>query len=315
MDSSETLFRSARVIKLSLASDNNSLAFEGFCDPILEVTAGKLPQSVEELAAILSPSSRENFLQFIKEESAGECPLFFSNSSWFLIATRPHPVAREFFIQCSQSAASEHIESEKLAHLNHRLKLGMSEAHHRVKNTLQNIISYINILFTQRSSLDKGDVQKLIAYIHGLSSLHDILLEEVKAHGEAREVRLDRVINDVLAINSQTKSLNWTEIPELITSPRRAATISLIINELLDDAACIADASIDFSITRQSKQTAALMVVATGNSHSTEAIPESRGMQIVHLLAKADLQSQVSVIREPGRYQASILLPVGNSDT
>ncbi|MDZ4786505.1 MAG: histidine kinase dimerization/phosphoacceptor domain -containing protein [bacterium] len=169
------------------------------------------------------------------------------------------------------------------------------EAHHRVKNTLQNLISYINLMFASRENIDKSEIQKLINHIHSLSLIHDILFEQTKKNDFNKIIRIDLVLHQLIELISLNRHIEFELLPEFSGSPRLASSLSLIINELLDNATRHGKDKIKFQIRRQ---TSGLMTIRIENDiQSVPALSnlkDSTGLKLARMLTKVDLKSELT---------------------
>lgn len=216
-----------------LAFSNNftEIKWHGYTEPIRESCGGSLPHNIGQLSKFLEEASAAKLNDHIKNFSRIETELKFNTNSentFFCIAASP----AEIFIHIIRGVDI----NEKLKSDNFRLQKGLAEAHHRVRNSFQNIISYINILLRNNDSLIRSDIKKLTNHIHSLSSLHSILLEEVTENVDGKLVRFDRVLNNVFSSNFNGREFHWEEISEIKTSPRKTANFCLIISEAIETA-------------------------------------------------------------------------------
>lgn len=312
MDTSQTaLFNAAHVIRLIIDPTTSALEWDGFVKPVQESLGGTLPVSVQDFLKSVHPNHIKKITAFLNEHGSSSGEFSLAASSAWVFRYHRDEGSKEVFIHCFENSKHDQSDLQHTHELNSRLKLGMSEAHHRVKNTLQNVISYMNVMLGRRPHLDREDVQKLVLYIHALTSLHDILLEEVQGQGDGKTVRLDRILGDVLTINAHNKSIEWGNIPELFTTPRQAATLSLIINELLDNASKFGQGTVTVKI--EEGELRGVLEVSNTISETPSLMPEgkeSRGLEVARLLAKADLQSALEVRTVEGRHTARLEFPI-----
>jgi len=112
----------------------------------------------------------------------------------------------------------------------------IARAHHQIKNTLQNVISLINIMYRRKNHLGDSEVKRLIGHIKCLSSLHDILRDQVESTGKSSFVRFNSLVESIIAytIDTYARPITLTKVNECYVSAREATTIVLIFNELLN---------------------------------------------------------------------------------
>lgn len=193
-----------------------------------------------------------------------------------------------------------------------RLELAMAEAHHRVKNTLQNIISYINIMFTRKDTVKKEDIQKLIHYIQSLASLHDLLLEQVRSGRDGKMINMDKIVSDIVQIQSLQRNISSGEIPEMLGPPRQAATLSLIVNELFDFFFNFGSTETFIEFEKSSDGIVVMTMregtTEIGEQDLTEDPPQ--GLQVAELLAKSDLRSSFEWINKCRPLNVKLKIPI-----
>lgn len=195
-----------------------------------------------------------------------------------------------------------------------RLELAMAEAHHRVKNTLQNIISYINIMFAKKDVVGKEEIQKLTHYIQSLSSLHDLLLQEVKSRGDGKMINMDRIIHQIIELQSLQKMITCSEIPEMPGPPRRAATLSLVLNELIDYFSSFGSTELflNFELKDEQRVVMTLREGTTDSDAIDHAAALPQGLQVAALLTKSDLQSTFEWIQSNRPMCMQLKIPLNN---
>lgn len=128
---------------------------------------------------------------------------------------------------------------EKVKALNARLQMGIVETNHRVKNHLQKLISLIqHQVRIKKGQLTEDDVKSFVAHIQGLAVLHDVLSVEAKADGDGLSVDASDVLGRVVDVLGSTVEgrLILTDLHNCRVSPRQAASLSVILNELLSNA-------------------------------------------------------------------------------
>ena len=186
------------------------------------------------------------------------------------------------------------------------------EAHHRVKNTLQNIISYINVMFATSEQVSREQLQKLIRYVHSLSIVHDILLSEFKQSGDSKQVRIDRVAANIFELASIEIRLELPIIPQAFVTTRRAATLCLVLNEVLDNAKIhgIENSLVQIVVTLENLRiTFSIMNQLRPEDSDSEFILGS-GLRIAKLLAEKDLESPIDLLQANGEFLATFSCPV-----
>ena len=134
---------------------------------------------------------------------------------------------------------------------NHQL---VGEMHHRVKNTLQNIISYINLMFSANDQVSKKEIEKLIHFVHNLSSLYDLIHSEVQAQNGLQAVRFEQLTHGIITEYSSNYPIRASAIPSLYITTSCALTLCLCLNELLDLASRIGAGTAEIMFTAQAEK-------------------------------------------------------------
>ena len=178
------------------------------------------------------------------------------------------------------------------------------EAHHRVKNSFQNIISYINILLGANDALSKKDVQKVVNYIHSLSSIHNVLFDQIKWNESAAVVQIDRVLHDLVENQAAGDAVEYRSDGRMFVTPRRAATLSLVVNELVSNALKHGSGDTLVLLETTSPGLAKITVTNRVASANGAATPLS-GLRLAGLLVKSDLHSELLTATHAAQFAAS----------
>ncbi len=113
------------------------------------------------------------------------------------------------------------------------------EIHHRVKNNLQIISSLLNLQIRRlHDEASKGALQSAIGRIMSIAAVHEALCE--KNIGQVDVVALAHTISS-LAIRGMAETGQKTKVEvegtsSLMLSPRQAANLAAVLNELLSNA-------------------------------------------------------------------------------
>lgn len=210
----------------------------------------------------------------------------------------------------AESAGADSEQS--LQQINAHLQRCIAETHHRTKNTLQNVISYINVMFSQRDSISKVDVKKLVNYIHVLTSLQDMIIAQTRRNSKTTSLRLDQVIYNVIELaavrDGKDASVQCDHIPVLRSTPRVAATTSLIVTELIDNSQRHGSGKsvLEVSLAEDHK----VNITISNAVERSAAIVKGNGLKLIEVLARADLGSEVNIVVENQRFSVSFKVPV-----
>lgn len=177
--------------------------------------------------------------------------------------------------------------------LNERLSSGMTETHHRVKNSLQVISSLLSIELRKHGSITADNLRKIISHVQSFATLHDILTLQVKELGDistvcARSI-LERSLSSVQRAMGDRK-LNC-KLDACPISPRQGASLAVVANELLSNALKFGDGAV--SVNLMAREGKARLEFSNEGSEflSTFSVEEraSTGLKLVKNLCKSDL--------------------------
>src|SRR5262249_2507903 len=86
-----------------------------------------------------------------------------------------------------------------IASLNRRLQRGMTETHHRVRNSLQFIAAMVDMLaMSSEEAIPPQELKQLGMQIHTLAVVHSLLTDQAKHDGEARYISAHAVLDSLL---------------------------------------------------------------------------------------------------------------------
>jgi|GEM_PF-2202059 len=186
----------------------------------------------------------------------------------------------------------------------------LKDINHRFRNSFQSLISYIGVMYGSRESVSQVEIQKLVRFVHAISALHTIGLGEVSEGEIGNRVRLDHLIGSVIQLNASEKTIEVNLIPELRGTYRQAASLGLVLNELLDNAVRHGEEFIKVTILPAAAGGASI-TVSNGVTSESYIGPSSNGtgLRLVELLAKNDLLSEPVIRREAGCFDVTITIP------
>lgn len=184
---------------------------------------------------------------------------------------------------------------------------------HSTKNILQNIISYINILFksAENGNLGPTEVRHIVNYIHGLASLQDILYQDSLSGGDCKTVRIDRCFSTLLELVASQRKLAYQEIPPMTVSSRKAANLIILLIETIDLFDTDTEVTLEFSLLGLNRSMFSVIGESSkplnpnspgDNSNSDRSSPAWR---LVNLLTKSDYKLSIDS-SDTGRQEISI---------
>jgi len=202
---------------------------------------------------------------------------------------------------------------EKIKALNDRLQMGMVETNHRVKNHLQKLISLLqHQVRNKHGNLTEEDVQGVVSHIHGLAALHDVLAGEVQVDGDGLTVDASEVLGrvvDVLGGTLEERTIRTNLEPCRVTS-RQAASLSVILNELLSNALKHGTGAIQVNLKCEKEE--GLLTVSNEGSTFPEKLDPDRtgrtGLVLVKMLCRTDFDRDPEFDNEEGK-RARVRVP------
>jgi PAS domain S-box-containing protein len=97
----------------------------------------------------------------------------------------------------------KHYE-EEIERLNLRLQQAMTEAHHRIKNSLQVVASLVDLQTQeQRQTVPVAEVRRIGQHLHTMAALHELLTEEIKTDVQARGLSVTALLENLLPLLQQ----------------------------------------------------------------------------------------------------------------
>lgn len=135
----------------------------------------------------------------------------------------------------------EVIETSMIAvkNLNHKNELLLSEVHHRVKNSLQNVISILQIKKEKTSSFD---VKEILIDISNRVNCISLIHEQLYQNEEYENINAYSYINNILSLHSQISNQNQSHFftvavdKNLILNIDTMMPIGIIVNELITNS-------------------------------------------------------------------------------
>ncbi len=282
----------------------------------------------EEIVRNVIISGRPLIVNHIKEEELGE--FFLQPVNVQSLACVPIRIrnkingAMEIFYTSKKNITLEDVELLKtfatqvaIAVENTRL-LGRStllkEAHHRIKNNLQSIISLL-ILQLQTESEKKLEaiVWQIIDRIKTIASVHEILSQDEREIGLINFANLVKLI---IANYNQKTSFGQVEtvveVEDFYVSYRTATSLGLVVNELL--ANCLEHAfpggrggRIDLRL-EQDQNFVYFQVADNGIGFDGTCSSGTLGLSLVKSLVNRDLRGSLKIVNHLGT-QVTVTFP------
>ncbi|HZT42610.1 MAG TPA: PAS domain S-box protein [Chthonomonadaceae bacterium] len=207
----------------------------------------------------------------------------------------------------------------ELTALNERLKRSVQETHHRVKNNLQILAAFLDMLMQDYAeALPITEVQRLSQQVSVLAGIHDILTHDPKTLGEndadtklPANVVLERLLT-LLETTARQQRLEY-HIPDIRLSIRQATALTLIVHELVLNALKYGGKTVQVSM-RAEGSSARLEVQDDGQGLPADFDPDlaaNTGLALVESLTRNDLGGRlVFTNRKEGGAKVSLQFPL-----
>lgn len=197
----------------------------------------------------------------------------------------------------------------------------IQEIHHRVKNNLQTVASLL------RLQMRKGFPEESKSYFHdtlnriySISSVYEIILENENADDDDVDIiSLTSKICSTMVVNVSYKRVEvniQSNGNRILTSSRKAVSIALIVNELVqnslkhafpEDINTTGEIIVDF---RSKKDLLELHIFDNGVGMKKTKTKTSLGLEIVHNLVMNDLNGEFNYLSKEIGAHAVITFPV-----
>lgn len=178
--------------------------------------------------------------------------------------------------------------------------VAIQEIHHRVKNNLQSVVSLLRIQERRTQSAEaKKVLRESVSRIMAIAATHELLSKQVEDQVSLSQT-LEAVVYNFRHIfqNSRAIDLSLEVDPTIMIQSEQMVTISLIVNELMQnvfDHAFDANQSGSVKITGQlSNHVICICVRDDGNGYDVKAKhDDSLGLMIVNSYVKDKLKGKI----------------------
>lgn len=188
------------------------------------------------------------------------------------------------------------------------------DAHHLAKNILQNIISYINVMFARKETVHKSEINKLVRFVRNLASMHDFF-RTVNRNGKDDElIKLDALLCNLFNLHPVEHQIRIDTLPSILCTTRRAVTVSLIMIELLDNASRYGESEI--SVHCEVSKPDMKAIISVRNNRASEpkktAHPDGEpyGLALVEKLSQIDFGTDPVIQCTDTMYTVQISVPI-----
>lgn len=189
--------------------------------------------------------------------------------------------------------------TEEVTALNTRLQRAMLETHHRVKNNLQMIAAFIDLL-----KMDNGDtlptrqLSHVGSQVKALSTVHDLLTTQAKGSGDAADLSARELLGkliDSIRPAAPGRTIE-SEIQDARISARQSTSLAIVANELVTNAVKHSRGSVNIQFAVEDGR-AMLSVTDDGDGFSPSfdaAASQGHGLGLIQTVARWDLQGKLS---------------------
>ena len=193
----------------------------------------------------------------------------------------------------------------------------IQEIHHRVKNNLQTVASLVSLQMRKGVSEEsKSYFEDTLNRIFSISSVYELILAKEDADDDdVNLIELTEKVCSTMVLNELHKKVNLIISPNgnrILTSSRKAVSIALIVNELVQNSikhAFPGDTAGEISVTFNSTQDF-LELHISDNGVGMQKPKSSLGLEIVHNLVVNDLNGEFRYLPEDRGTHAVITFPV-----
>ncbi len=205
--------------------------------------------------------------------------------------------------------------------LNARLQRAMLETHHRVRNSLQIILAFLDLRKPEGGGpVSEEDLRRLEGQVRALAAVHDLLTTQAKRGDATDEISARDVLERLLDLLRQSSSRGriTARIQDARLTDRQGASLALVANELIANALRNSPGVVTVSFT-VAGDTACLEISDCGDGFPDEFNPQeaaNAGLELVHNVATWDLRAELSFGRLPeGGGLVRLRMPVSPAGT
>jgi len=209
--------------------------------------------------------------------------------------------------------------AEEIVHLNERLRMAMTETHHRVKNNLQLISALIDMQQTDdREMVPMSELARLGQNVSALGVIHDVLTQEAKSadeHGQVARISVKAVFDKLLPMlrTIMPGRLLCYSAEDTLLPGRLMTALMVITNELVSNAIKHGKGKIELHF-RVVEQWATLEVLDDGPGFPEGFDAEqasNTGLDLIENMSRLDLRGRTLYrSRAEGGGHVSIQFPL-----
>jgi len=314
------------------------VTWSGFHQELFGFRAGEVVTTFDDLLAQIAPEDRGHFNHTLETArlSGGafdeKCRVRTAKSGerWLQIKGRffgpfhdPSGMAAIVLdvTQAKQIELELKQSHDRAQEQNERLRASVTEAHHRVKNSLQTLSSLINLQRGEGESLSGEAVEKILSHLQGFAAVHDALTTRSNERGglEVKDIEvipiLERVISVVSRLRDERKVITeFDSCRDCRVSDRHASSLAIIVNELFSNAIRYGSGRIWITAERLPENRAQLIFENEGSQFPDDFSPDKgsrTGLFLLNVLCQSDYGSEAKFGNSPeGHAQVIINFPL-----
>lgn len=193
----------------------------------------------------------------------------------------------------------------------------IQEIHHRVKNNLQTVASLLRLQMRQGISEEsKSYFEDTLNRVYSISSVYELILANEDAEADDVDIiQLTKKVCSTMVLNGPVKKVDLiirSNGNRILTSSRKAVSIALIVNELVQNSlkhAFPGDMLGEVIVNFYSKADS-LELHISDNGVGIKQTKSSLGLEIVRNLVVNDLDGEFSYVPKDIGTHAVIMFPV-----
>lgn len=194
--------------------------------------------------------------------------------------------------------------------------IAVQEMHHRVKNSLQTILSLINLQMRRSESEEvRANMRVISERIQTIATTHQLLAQNVSSGKVSLRGVLNNIANNVVRSQTTACQIRLTAVgDDFEVDSDIATTVAIVVNELLQNAIEHAfpdrkQGSVEIEINRKSASYATITVRDDGiGVRSNE--PGNLGSRIVRSMVKDKLRGSIDIEGSDSGTTAKISFPI-----
>jgi two-component sensor histidine kinase len=189
----------------------------------------------------------------------------------------------------------------ELEELNSRLRLAMTETHHRVKNNLQLISSMVALHAHEGDgTLSANEVKQLGTNISALAAVQDVLTKASKRGNDVSAVSITELLETLLPIHRQSAPRHeiTAQLEDVWLRGTQGTALALLANELLSNAIKHGKSAVHLTMHMDTALNMLEMKVTDDGPGFADGFDPLKaantGLELIVSLAKWDLRGELS---------------------